>query len=300
MIYVFGSLNVDFFMQVEKLPAPGETVIGGDYFTAPGGKGANQAAAAARSGGAVAMYGAVGDDQWAATPLTALADYGVDVTGVYRTRDAGTGYASIMIDAHGENTIAVASGANLKASADGLKDVGMGAADYLILQMEVDVAANWQALEIAKAAGVTTILNVAPAAPVPDTALALVDYLVVNEIEARTVAQALAADNIEDMASALSKAHDLTTIVTLGSDRALATSGDEIIRVPALPVTAVDTTGAGDAYAGGFLFGHTQGRGLSDSARLGNIAAAEIISHLGARPATSLKDLANARLGATA
>ena len=82
MIYVFGSLNVDFFMQVEKLPGPGETVIGGEYFTAPGGKGANQAAAAALSGGTVAMYGAVGDDQWAATPLQALADYGVDVSGV--------------------------------------------------------------------------------------------------------------------------------------------------------------------------------------------------------------------------
>ncbi|MBT3788668.1 MAG: ribokinase [Alphaproteobacteria bacterium] len=292
MIYVFGSLNVDFFMQVEKLPAPGETVIGGDYFTAPGGKGANQAAAAARSGGAVAMYGAVGDDQWAATPLTALADYGVDVTGVYRTRDAGTGYASIMIDAHGENTIAVASGANLKASADGLKDVGMGAADYLILQMEVDVAANWQALEIAKAAGVTTILNVAPAAPVPDTALALVDYLVVNEIEARTVAQALAADNIEDMASALSKAHDLTTIVTLGSDGALATSGDEIIRVPALPVTAVDTTGAGDAFIGTLVAAMADGLPLEAAMKRACIGAALACTKPGAMPSyASLEEI---------
>jgi ribokinase len=284
MIFVFGSLNVDFFMNVDKLPAPGETVIGGDYFTAPGGKGANQAAAAARSGGTVAMFGLVGDDEWAATPIKALADFGVDVSGVGKTTEAGTGYASIMIDAQGENTIAVASGANLKASADGLATAGMTADDYLILQMEVDVAANWQALEIAKAAGATTVLNVAPAAAVPDTALALVDYLVVNEIEARTVAQSLAADDIEAMARALSNAHALTTIVTLGPDGALATSGEEIIHVPSLPVTAVDTTGAGDAFIGTLAAGLTDGLGLEAAMKRGCAGAALACTKPGAMP----------------
>jgi ribokinase len=284
MIYVFGSLNVDFFMQVDKLPAPGETVIGGDYFTAPGGKGANQAAAAALSGGTVAMYGLVGDDQWAATPLQALADFGVDVSGVGKTREAGTGYASIMIDAEGENTIAVASGANLKASSAGLKTAGMTADDYLILQMEVDVTANWQALEIAKAAGVTTVLNVAPAAPVPDTALAQVDYLIVNEIEARDVAQSLATDDIVAMAKAVSKAHDLTTIVTLGPDGALATSGSEVIRVPALPVTAVDTTGAGDAFIGTFVAAMADGLSLEAAMKRGCAGAALACTKPGAMP----------------
>jgi ribokinase len=284
MIYVFGSLNVDFFMNVDKLPAPGETVIGGDYFTAPGGKGANQAAAAARSGGAVAMYGLVGDDQWAATPLQALKEFGVDVSGVDKTTDAGTGYASIMIDAHGENTIAVASGANLKASADSLKDAGITEYDFLILQMEVDPQANWQALKIAKAAGATTILNVAPAAHVPDDALALVDYLVVNEIEARTVAQSLATDDIEAMARALSTAHNLTTIVTLGPEGALATSGDEIIRVPALPVTAVDTTGAGDAFIGTLVAALAEGLDLAAAMRRSCAGAALACTKPGAMP----------------
>ena len=287
MIYVFGSLNVVFFMNVDKLPAPGETVIGGDYFTAPGGKGANQAAAAARSaksGGVVAMFGLVGDDEWAATPLNALQEFGVDVSGVGRTTEAGTGYASIMIDAQGENTIAVASGANLKASANGLKNGGITEDDFLILQMEVDSHANWQALEIAKSAGATTILNVAPAAPVPDTALALVDYLVVNEIEARTVAQSLATDDIEAMAKALSRKHKLTTIVTLGSDGALATSGDEIIRVPAMAVTAVDTTGAGDAFIGTLAAGLTEGLDLEAAMKRGCIGAALACTKPGAMP----------------
>ena len=284
MIYVFGSLNVDFFMNVDKLPTPGETVIGGDYFTAPGGKGANQAAAAARSGGTVAMFGLVGDDQWAATPIQALADFGVDISGVGKTTEAGTGYASIMIDAQGENTIAVASGANLKASAGRLKQAGLSAGDYLILQMEVDTAANWQALEIAKTAGVTTVLNVAPAAPVPDTALAQVDYLVVNEIEARTVAQSLATDDIEAMARALSISHDLITIVTLGPDGALATSGEKIIRVPALPVTAVDTTGAGDAFIGTLVAALAEGLDLEAAMRRGCVGAALACTKPGAMP----------------
>jgi ribokinase len=284
MIYVFGSLNVDFFMQVEKLPAPGETVIGGDYFTAPGGKGANQAAAAARSGGMVAMYGLVGDDQWAATPLQALSDVGVDVSGVGKTTEAGTGYASIMIDAKGENTIAVASGANLKARADGLNDANMKDSDFLILQMEVDVTANWQALEIAKAASATTVLNVAPAAPVPETALANVDYLVVNEIEARTVADDLSSESLEEMAKALSRKHGLVTIVTLGPDGALAATGENIIRVPAIAVTAVDTTGAGDAFIGTLVAALAEGLNLADAMGRACAGAALACTKPGAMP----------------
>ena len=290
MIYVFGSLNVDFFMQVEKLPAPGETVIGGNYFTAPGGKGANQAAAAARSGGVVAMYGAVGDDQWAAIPLTALADYGVDVSGVRKMTEAGTGYASIMIDAQGENTIAVASGANLKASAEGLKDAGITEDDFLILQMEVNPQANWQALEIAKAAGATTILNVAPAAPVPDEALALVDYLVVNEIEARTVARSLTSESIEEMASALSHEHNLITIVTLGPEGALAAQGDAITRVASPVVKAVDTTGAGDAFIGTLVAGLAEGLELEPALQRSCAGAALACTKQGAMPSYARRE----------
>ena len=195
-----------------------------------------------------------------------------------------------MIDADGENTIAVASGANLMASANGLKDADMAPADYLILQMEVDVAANWQALEIARDAGTTTILNVAPAAPVPDTALALVDYLVVNEIEARTVAQSLATDDIEDMARTLSNAHDMTTIVTLGPEGALATSGDGIIRVPALPVTAVDTTGAGDAFIGTLVAAMGDELSLEAAMKRACIGAALACTKPGAMPSYAIRE----------
>jgi len=284
MIYVFGSLNVDFFMKVDNLPGPGETVIGGDYFIAPGGKGANQAAAAACYGADVVMHGLVGDDQWAPIVLDALAEFGVDVSAVATTEEAGTGYASIMIDARGENTIAVASGANLKASADSLSGTDIGPDDFLVLQMEVDFDANWQALELAKSREAITVLNVAPAAPVPDSTLARTDYLVVNQIEAQTVAQSMTASGMEEMAIALSKAHDLTTIVTLGAEGALAATGDAVFHVPALPVTAVDTTGAGDAFIGTLVASLDEGLELKPAMERACIGAALACTKPGAMP----------------
>ena len=284
MIYVFGSLNVDFLMQVENLPAPGETVTGGQYYMAPGGKGANQAAAASRVGGNVAMHGLVGDDQWSEIVLTALREEGVDISNVSRTSEAWTACASIMINRKGENAIAVASGANMLASADSLNGVEMTHGDYLVLQMEVDVEANWQALEIAHNSGATTVLNVAPAAAVPARVLAQVDYLIVNEVEARMVAQSLTAESIEGMALELSAAHNLTTIITLGSEGAIAIQEGRLIRVPSLKVIPVDTTGAGDAFIGTLVTLLSEGMGLEEAMAYACQSAALSCTGRGAMP----------------
>jgi len=299
MIHVFGSLNVDFFMQVKSFPGSGETVTGGNYYLAPGGKGANQAAAAARLGANVAMHGMVGDDQWAETVLAALAEDGVDISAVGKTSDAGTAIASILINADGENLIAVASGANMLASADSLNSVSLTINDYLVLQMEVEAEANWQALNIAHKAGATTVLNVAPAAIVPENVLSQVDFLVVNESEARLVAHAMASLSLEDMAQALSKAYNLTTIITLGPDGAIATQGEEMIRVPSLEITPVDTTGAGDAFIGTLVTMLSEGGSLKEAMEYACKSAALSCSKPGAMPSyvkrNTLMELDNQR-----
>jgi len=272
MIVVFGSLNVDLIMRVARLPRPGETVINGHYFLVPGGKGANQALAAARAAdGAVpvVMAGCVGADDWGGVATSLLAEAGVDLSAM-RHGARPTGCATICVDAAGENAIAVASGANMEAMADQVDDRWFGPETWLMLQMEVPAQENWRLVERAKRRGARVLLNLAPAAKVPLDVLDAIDVLIVNEIEARMLVDAPPEAAVRD----LSRRHGLTCIATLGAAGALAATPERAWTVAALPVDVVDTTGAGDAFVGALAAALATGRPLPAALTWASVGAA--------------------------
>ncbi len=241
MILVFGSINVDVVVPVPVLPHPGETVLGGDYRLLPGGKGANQALAARRAGADVTLVGAIGDDAFAELALANLRADGVDLA-LVRSVAAPTGCAAIMVDSSGENIIAVAPGANRTLVAAAVPDALLGPRTLVLCQMEVPPEETASLLQRARAAGARTVLNLAPASPVASDLLSAVDVLVVNESEAAT----LGAEP-----GRLASSLGLMLVVTQGRAGAsghLAAGGQ--IAVPALPITPIDTTGAGDTFVG--------------------------------------------------
>jgi ribokinase len=245
VILVFGSINIDVLVPVRSLPAPGETVLGGDYLLLPGGKGANQALAARQAGAAVMMAGAVGDDAFAALALEGLREAGVEL-GLVRRSERPTGLASIMVGAegnhHGENLIAVASGANRDVAADSVPDAVLGRDTLVLCQMEVPAVENWTLIRRAGAAGARAILNLAPAAPVDGDILGRIDILVANQGEAATLGA--------DPASVARRLRQALVVTrgAAGSTAFLAAGGR--LDIPALTIDAVDTTGAGDTFVG--------------------------------------------------
>jgi ribokinase len=241
VITVVGSINLDLVVTVERHPSPGETVLGGDCRQLPGGKGANQAVAAARLGSAVAMVGRVGNDAQGSWLRGALSGERVDVTHVREDRHAPTGMALIAVDARGENTIVVSPGANACVSAKDVRAARdlVGEADVVLLQHEVPEDAVAAAIETA---GGTVVLNPAPARGLAGR----VDVLVPNRGEL----EALAHASGDPVALARSIAGARAVVVTLGADGAVVVEGERVERVPAPRVKAVDTTGAGDAFCG--------------------------------------------------
>jgi ribokinase len=287
MLLVFGSLNVDMLFQVAALPRPGETVLCAGYEIAAGGKGANQAAAAAKAGAGVRMIGQVGDDGFGRYARETLAAAGVDGTGI-ATSARATGIAVIGVDRQGENQIIVASGANLDADPGQIADRDLVPGVTLLCQNEVRPEATFALLARAKARGARTILNLAPATAVPGPVLDALDLLVVNQIEAATAAgrdgepAALARD--------LAARHALTCVITLGSAGALAMAPDGGWRIGALAVEASDTTGAGDAFVGVLAAALDRGLALPDALRRASVAAGLACTRVGAQ--TSQPDLA--------
>jgi ribokinase len=276
MILVFGSLNVDLVVRTRSLPRPGETVLGPKYDVAAGGKGANQALAAARAGAAVAMVGAVGKDAFAATALAELEAAGLDLAGIARLGQR-TGCAFITVDRAGQNQIVVASGANRMARQRQIPNSALGPGTLVVLQMEVPPAENWALARRARACGARVLLNVAPARGLPAEALSFLDWLVANEIEVMAIAAGAGQERDDPRAAgaALASATGVSVVVTLGSEGAVAFTGEEAWKIGALPITPVDTTGAGDAFAAGFLVGGPE---------LALEAAARCVSKMGALP----------------
>lgn len=298
MIVVFGSLNVDLVFALPVLPRPDETVLGTNYRIAPGGKGANQAVAAARDGASVRFYGCVGPDAFGALVRASLVEAGVDVAGLVGG-SVPTGCAAICVDACGRNLIAVASGANLEARAAQVPDSALNRDTTVVLQMETppdDVAA---VIARAKARGSRVVLNLAPALPLDRAALSAVDVLVVNEAEGAALARAQGIDGAEAAALVRRLADRLGNriIVTCGERGAVAAGGGEAWAVDALPIATVDTTAAGDCFVGVLAVALGHDATLAAALHRASVAAGLTCLVPGAQPSLPTKIAIDARLG---
>ncbi len=284
MILVFGSINFDIALHTARLPAAGETVIGATPSLSPGGKGANQAAGAARAGAEVRLVARVGNDALADAALAGPQAAGVDLSGV-KASPAATGCASIWVGADGENRILVASGANAEARADDVADANLGPGTLVVLQMEVPTAENWRLARRAKAAGARVLLNLAPAAAIPPTALDDIDILVVNEGEGAVLTGHAAGDGATRVAAlrVLAARHGLEVVLTLGAEGARHIAAGGVTAVPALPVSVLDTTAAGDTFVGVLAAGLDAGLEIAPALRGASVAAALCCTRAGAQ-----------------
>ena len=271
MVIVFGSINLDLIFHLPHIPAPGETVLGPSTRIEPGGKGANQAVAAARDGANVIMAGSVGRDALADGALGLLRAANVDLTRVTAV-DASTGCAAIAVDAAGNNAIAVGSGANRSAMASQIEDALLAPATTVILQMEIPAEETAALILRARAAGARVVLNLAPAAPLPEAALRAVDVLVVNETEAAWLAAHLGC---QATAAGLQRHLGKPAVVlTRGSEGADVAAPDETWHEPALTIVPVDTTAAGDCFTGVLANRLDRGDRLRLAVRRASVAAA--------------------------
>ena len=291
MIVVFGSINVDLIVPVHTLPRPGETVLGPNYQLAAGGKGANQALAAARAGALTRMVGAVGRDGFAEVALADMTTAGVDLSGVAR-RGSATGCAVICVDKSGENMITVASGANLKVKESQVADAFLGDRTLLTMQMEVPHEQNWELAARARSLGARQLLNVAPAGSLPGLIMPAYDWLVMNEIEVGMIAAEhdLPASDTRTAAAALSEMAGTAVVVTLGAAGAIAFSGKQGWEIGTIPVKAVDTTGAGDAFVGAFAAALDEGNDLPTALRWASTAGALACLTVGAQPSLPVRE----------
>ena len=271
MIIVFGSINLDLIFNLPSIPRPGETVLGPATRIEPGGKGANQAVAAARDGGTVIMAGSVGRDALGDGALSLLRQAGVNLDRVLKVA-ASTGCAAIAVDPDGNNAIAVGSGANLSTSASQIEDALLSPNATVVLQMEVPAAETAALIARAKSRGARIVLNLAPAAALPEAALRAVDVLVVNETEAAWFGNHLGCE-----ASAVAlrdRLGGVAVVLTRGGEGAEVATTDAIRHEPAQLVEAIDTTAAGDCFVGVLAHRLDRGETLGSAVRRASIAAA--------------------------
>jgi len=280
-VLVFGSINLDVGIAVPRLPALGETLLGGAAVVAPGGKGANQAHAARRFGCEVALFG---DDGLRAPALHGLTEAGVDLAGVHVLAGVSTGVACIAVTPDGGNAIVVAPGANRLARADWVPDAALQAARVLLLQMEVPAE---QSLQLARRAAGTVVLSLAPAQPLSAADLAAVDWLVLNDTELAQLCAALQVEGASapQRASRVAARCGVHVVVTLGAAGACLCTPDACVTSDALRGPVVDTTGAGDTFAGVFAAALAQGMAPERALRHGVVAASLACREPGAQAA---------------
>ncbi len=287
-VVVIGSLNMDLVTRAPRLPRGGETLIGHSFATVSGGKGANQAVAAARLGAQVAMVGCVGHDDYGVQLRDALLAEQIDCQAVSTVEDS-SGVALIVVDDNSQNAIVIVAGANgaMTPAVIDRFDAVLQAADVVICQLEIPDATVGHALKRARALGKTVILNPAPASrPLPADWYAAIDYLIPNESEAAALS-GLPVDSLQTAEVAASHLIGMgagKVIITLGAEGSLFASGKGFEHFPAPKVKAVDTTAAGDTFVGGFAAALASGKSEAEAIRYGQIAAALSVTRAGAQP----------------
>ena len=293
MILVFGSINADFFLSVKSLPRPGETVLCPSYTFYPGGKGANQAVAAARLGAEVMFAGSVGKDPFGVQVLKSLRDVGINLNRV-NSKGTSTGTAFVVVEEDGENQIVVASGANLETCSNQIKDSDLSLCTHIVLQLEVPIKEIEDIIFRAKAAGCKIILNYAPANVIQPTAIECCDYLIMNEIEANSLFGQ--KKEVEEYAIKFSKRFDAECIITLGPKGSLLATREGLYKIDALEVEAIDTVGAGDMFVGAFSAGLFKGECTTSSLQKATVASGLACKFKGAQPSLVTPHLVESEL----
>jgi len=289
-VVVVGSLNADLVVKSPRFPQPGETISGDDLRIIPGGKGANQAVAAARQGVKTAMIGRVGSDSFGPFLVENLKSNQVDTSHVLST-DSATGTAIIVVDANGQNSIVLSPGANGNVSPADADTASFLNSKLLLLQLEIPTPTVLRAAQRAREHGLTVILNPAPAKQLPHELLANVDILIPNESELALLTGLTVTDasSAETAAKEILKQGVQTVIVTLGSKGALLVTDSQVTHVNTYKVDVVDTTAAGDAFIGGFASAMLSGKSLEDSVRYGCACGALATTKFGAQPSLPTK-----------
>ena len=286
-ILVVGSSNTDMIIKMERIPKPGETIIGGEFASAAGGKGANQAVGAARAGGAVTFIARIGQDMFGDKAIAGFIAEGINVDYVVRDRTSPSGVALIFVGQNGGNSIAVASGANAMLTPADVRKArsAFRRAGVVLLQLETPLDTVEAAAELAVEAGAHVILNPAPARPLPDKLLRRVYLLTPNESEAELLTGVSVdnADGAAKAADALLARGVQNVIITMGARGALVVGEDLRQLIPAFKVKAVDTTGAGDVFNGALALGLAEGRPLLAASRFASAAAAISVTRMGAQ-----------------
>lgn len=293
-IVVIGSSNVDMIIRGDRIPKPGETIIGGKFYKAAGGKGANQAVAAARAGGRVTFLSRVGNDVFGQEAIQGYRNDKINVNYVKVDQAESTGIALILVDSKGENCISVASGANMKLDKSDIKDatVELDNADVVLMQLETPIDTIEYIIKFLKNKQVKTILNPAPALKISDDLLAHLTIITPNETEV----ELLTGVTVNDEKDALKASKILldkgvkNVIITMGKKGAFLHSELGSILIPSFEVNALDTTAAGDTFNGAFAVAVAEGKALEDAVKYANAAAAISVTKMGAQPSIPLKN----------
>ncbi len=298
---VLGSINVDHLLQVDQFPRPGQTLTANQYDIVAGGKGANQAVAAARLGAQTTMIGCVGEDAIGAQMVAQFAADGINTVTIDTVSGQNTGLAMIYVDSKGENHIGIWPGANAALSPERVQrhHQHIADADLLLLQLETPIESLELAARLAREAGTTVVLNPAPARDLPDALLRHVDILTPNETEAEQLT-GIAIDTLEDADRAARALHQRfgirTVMITLGKRGVWLSEAGEGRQIPGFVVEAVDTTAAGDTFNGGMVTALLEGQSLEAAVRFGQAAAALSVTRLGAQSSIPTRDEVQALL----